>query len=213
MGGGLRDGCYCCAVRALHQRKQQQRPAFPPSLPPSAHRHVWCRSLRCYAPLRSWLFSSFLLFLCLLLSASPLLFYLFLSIFKKYLHESFPPKPSEFLKNLMFDIALDGNMPFTAVLNEGCPLNLAVSSNQIFKHPRSTALSLRNLCINIKNRSPVYIFVGDIKSVKEQHWITGIVNKANIIFWDFREMWNFCYISICEKRLLNQIKDLWKYVH
>lgn len=82
----------------------------------------------------------------------------------------------------MFDIALDGNMPFTAVLNEGCPLNLAVSSNQIFKHPRSTALSLHNLCINIKNRSPVYIFVGDIKSVKEQHWITDIVNKANIIF-------------------------------
>lgn len=185
VGGGLRSSYYCCGAWALHQTKQQQCPAFPPSLPPSVHRHVRCCSLRCYAPLRSWLFSSFLLFVCLLLSASPLSFYLCLPILKNYLGESFPLKPFEFLKSLMFDIVLDGNTPFTAVLNEGCQLNLPVLSNQIFKHPSSTALSLDNLCLNIKNRNPVYIFVRDIKSVKEQQWITGIVNKADVIFRDF----------------------------
>lgn len=76
-------------------------------------------------------------------------------------------------------------MPFTAALIEECQLNLQVLSSQIFKHPRSTALSLNSLCINIKNRSPMYIFVEAIKCMREQQWITGIVNKAGIIFRDF----------------------------
>lgn len=76
-------------------------------------------------------------------------------------------------------------MPFTAVLIEGCQLNLSVLANQIFKHPRSTALSLGNLCINTNPRSPMYIFGGDIKSRTEQQWIVVVVNKADIIFRDF----------------------------
>lgn len=75
-------------------------------------------------------------------------------------------------------------MPFTALLIEGCQLNLLVLANQIFSYPRSTALSLGNLCINTQNRSPMYMFVGDIKSIKEQQWII-VVNRADIIFSDF----------------------------
>lgn len=85
----------------------------------------------------------------------------------------------------MFDMALRGSVPFTAALIDKCQLSLQVLSSQIFKHPRSTALALNNLCINIKNRSPMYIFVEAMKSIREQQWITGIVNKPDIIFRDF----------------------------
>lgn len=47
--GGLCSSYSCCATWALHQTEQQQCPAFPPSLPPSVHRHIRCCSLHCYA--------------------------------------------------------------------------------------------------------------------------------------------------------------------
>lgn len=158
-----------------------------PSLPASLHQCTGMSDAAAFAVTHHWGAGcfhhsfSFFVFYCL-----PLLFHFSsLSILKKYLDESFPLKPFEFLNSLIFDIDLDGNMPFTAVWTEQCQLNLPVLSNQIFKHPRSTALSSDNLCINIKNRSPMYMFVRDIKSIKEQQCITGIVNKTDRIFRGF----------------------------
>lgn len=115
-GGGLWGSCYCSAVWALHQMEQRQCPAVPPA---SLQQRTGMAGATAYPVPHHWGAGWFHHSLCLLLSASPLPFYLSLSILKKC-----HLKPFEVLKSLMFDIALDGNMPSTAVINEGCQLNL-----------------------------------------------------------------------------------------
>lgn len=63
-------------------------PCLPSQPPPAARRCAWCRSLRGYAPVRSWLFSpSFSSFYCL-----PLLFCFISSHSQKISRQTLPPK-------------------------------------------------------------------------------------------------------------------------